>query len=500
MSSEETKKDDKPTTAILYTDGGFKADYKLGGWGIHGYRYIDEPPKKGSGNPKAIPTRLGYASEENKDTAKRVTPTHYIDGVGCVQEATSCNQTELVAVINGMKHVLDSDIQTCILYSDSENTLKGLTQRLPRWKASGWRLGDGEEVKNRSLWEEADLLLSKLNEQAKSITFKHISGHAGHFGNELSDDWARKGNALGVRGINYSVIKETDAQGYWKVDHEPPRLLGGARWYFSTADRDYVAEDGSYIYYLGENGGDDEQTGKPMAENSQAVVFLKEPDPVLEALRQDAIEKDARCVGRLVLGRLDTIFASKVYDELCKEGVKFLEPDKRSLGQKNSKKKPVLVEKTPIGLGYNAIANLHALEMRLRDYFSNKPYLIRTDIKGLIYDTEVKKDKTVYKLSKDIQVSTKCLDIPLRYCLKLAGEISGQDDPDIKCDTVRLVLGRDLPRRSVLAGFAEECTQIEVVAWRESDKVIRFATIMRTQQGYGIWSATDSNMLYIKKS
>lgn len=197
-------------------------DYKLGGWGIHGYRYIDEPPKKGTGNPKAIPTRLGYASEENKDTAKRVTPTHYIDGVGCVQEATSCNQTELVAVINGMKHVLDSDIQTCILYSDSENTLKGLTQRLPRWKASGWRLGDGEEVKNRSLWEEADLLLSKLNEQAKSITFKHISGHAGHFGNELSDDWARKGNALGVRGINYSVIKETDAQGYWKVDHEPP--------------------------------------------------------------------------------------------------------------------------------------------------------------------------------------------------------------------------------------------------------------------------------------
>lgn len=488
----------KSTRAIIYTDGGFEREHSVGGWGIHGYRYVDEPPKKGTGNPKAIPTAIGYAP--SKDGAEVVTLTHYISGVGHVKEARSSNHTELYALTKALEYIQAGDIDHCVIYSDSETTVKGLNNYLPRWRNNGWKNSQGEPIANLELWQSTDQIMDLLGQAKKSVELCWISGHSGLFGNEMSDDWARKGNALGIRGNDYSTIEEADAQGFWKVDYAPPKLLSSGRWYFSTADLDYKNAEGHHIYYMGDNSGEDELTGKPMAENSQSIVFLKTADPVLEEIREEAINADSKRTGRLMIGRLDAICSSKIYDELRKHGTKFLKPRAGSNDLVNSSKRPILVEKKPIGLGFNAIVNLRYLEEYLNAFHNGDNFLIKTEITDLLYDKEVKKDKVVLKLSGTLGPTTKFLDLPIRYCLKPARTIAGPDDPDIREALARMIVGRDMPKRSTFADIANKEPRVFVVTWRTSDHVIRFATIVECEDGYGIWAATDSNMLYIKST
>lgn len=492
--TEETK----PSKAIIYTDGGFERDYKVGGWGIHGYRYNEEPPKKGTGNPKAIPTKDGYVG--NKDGAELVTLTHYISGVGYVPNAKSCNQTELHAVKTALEYIQENGIKHCTIFTDSKVTVQGLNKFVNTWRVNGWKNRDGDDLECVDLWKKTDELFTLLKQNEYFIDLLHIDGHSGHFGNEQADDWARKGNALGIRKVDYSFITEADGQGFWKTTHTPSKLLGTGRWYFSTNDLDYLSPEGHGIYYMGNNDGDDELTGKPMAENGQTILFLKEPDPVLEMIRADAIEKDSKRVGRLIIGRLDAICSGKIYDELHKYGVNFLKPKRSCLDLTHSKKRPILVEKTPIGLGFNAIANLNHLEDYLNAFLKKEPFLIVTEITDLLYDKEVKKDKVVLKLSDKVGPVTKFIDIDFGYCLKPGSAVTGPDDPDIRSINARLIINRDLPRRSTLTDIADKNPRVFVVSWRVSDQVIRFASIVECEDGYGIWSATDSNMLYIKST
>lgn len=488
---------DKPEeelSAILYTDGGYRMQFRSGGWGVHGYTYLDKPPTQGTGNPKCHPTAQGYA--EDKTKGKAVTLTSYINGCGGVPDAISNNHTELQATIKGLQWVEEKKYKQSQLFTDSRYVVDGLTKWVDKWQRLGWKNSEGNPIANQDLWKEAVALMEKITFNKQEVNIQWIKGHNGNFGNEMADLYASRGNVLGRKGHGEAFMREDQAQGFWSKKCEFNRLIGSGRWYFQTTDYDFMTQDGKTIYYVGDPG-DDDDPGKRNSDNSMAVLYLNEPDPVLEKIRLQAIELDVRKSGSVMVGRLDTILTPNFYNEVLEHDCLFLDYGGRLKNLVTAKKKVVVEEKAPAGLAYIAIGVLNLLQGKLDAFLEKKPGLWVTDITDLLYDVEEKKTGHVKKLKKEITQSTKYLDVQARYSTKFVKDITGEDDPSVKTTKIRLIMGRDLPKRNSLSNVATAEPKLSLVTWRESDEVIRFATVLETNAGVGIWSGVDANYLLV---
>ena len=138
------------TSYEVFTDGACKGNPGKGGWGV----YIRFPD--------------GNESE-------------HFGG----DEFTTNNQMELRAAIEGIRLCGQNP---CILYTDSEYVMKGITEWMPNWKSRGWRTAANKPVKNKELWQELDALV-----QITPVVWKWVRGHAGHPGNERADMLANRG-------------------------------------------------------------------------------------------------------------------------------------------------------------------------------------------------------------------------------------------------------------------------------------------------------------------
>ncbi len=142
---------DKPEV-ILFTDGACKGNPGPGGWA-----YILRHPNSG---------------REKRDSGG--------------EPHTTNNRMELMAVIRGLEALR----RPCRvrLVTDSQYVAKGLTEWLPKWKASGWRRmvkGRPAPVKNEDLWRRLDELLARHD-----LEYEFVYGHTGHPENEECDRMA----------------------------------------------------------------------------------------------------------------------------------------------------------------------------------------------------------------------------------------------------------------------------------------------------------------------
>jgi ribonuclease HI len=91
---------------------------------------------------------------------------------------TTNNRMELLACIEGLKALK----RRCsvVLYSDSQYVVNGMTKGwVERWQARGWKLANGQDVKNADLWRQ----LAELCQQ-HDVEFRWVKGHTGNRDNE----------------------------------------------------------------------------------------------------------------------------------------------------------------------------------------------------------------------------------------------------------------------------------------------------------------------------
>lgn len=113
---------------------------------------------------------------------------------GC-DASTTNNRMELTAVVECLKKIAKSGNKTDLheIYSDSAYVVNAINNRwLHRWKSSGWRTKQKEEIKNRDLWEQAHKYLQRIEDAGQKIKFIKIKGHAGNTFNELVDKLAKE--------------------------------------------------------------------------------------------------------------------------------------------------------------------------------------------------------------------------------------------------------------------------------------------------------------------
>jgi ribonuclease HI len=142
----------------LYTDGACSGNPGPGGWGT--VAYFDD----------------GSCHE-----------------LGGRDGATTNNRMEMQAAISALQFFASTKQTTqCVLYTDSEYLIKGITQWVKGWKKKGWKTAAGKAVLNQDLWEKLDIINGQVQSQTKvPVSWQHVRGHSGNVGNERCDTIAR---------------------------------------------------------------------------------------------------------------------------------------------------------------------------------------------------------------------------------------------------------------------------------------------------------------------
>ena len=130
---------------ILYTDGACSGNPGIGGWGI---------VLEYNGNFKEL---------------------------SGVEENTTNNKMELLAVINGLKALKEPC--NVDVYSDSAYVVNAfLEDWITNWQNNGWRNANKKDVKNAEMWQELLELLKVHN-----VIWHKVKGHADNERNNRCD-------------------------------------------------------------------------------------------------------------------------------------------------------------------------------------------------------------------------------------------------------------------------------------------------------------------------
>ena len=84
---------------------------------------------------------------------------------------TTNNQMELLAPIEALKKIPKrSKVQ---IFTDSKYVKSGITEWIYNWKKNGWKTANKQEVKNKDLWTELDILANEFE-----ISWNWVKAHS----------------------------------------------------------------------------------------------------------------------------------------------------------------------------------------------------------------------------------------------------------------------------------------------------------------------------------
>ncbi|AZI58986.1 ribonuclease HI [Nakamurella antarctica] len=100
---------------------------------------------------------------------------------GAGGSASTTNQRMELQAIGQVARAFPSDVPL-LIQSDSQYSIKCLTEWLPNWLKNNWVNSAKKPVANRDLIEYIAFLLKD-----RDVTFEHVRGHRGHVLNEIAD-------------------------------------------------------------------------------------------------------------------------------------------------------------------------------------------------------------------------------------------------------------------------------------------------------------------------
>lgn len=192
------------TDLTIYTDGGADPNPGPGGWGV----VLVEPD--------------GSVSELWGSEAE-----------------TTNNRMELTAAIRALEALAErGSVRTIEMVTDSQYLKQGVTSWMKGWIARGWRLKNGDPVKNADLWKRLAPLVASYR-----LTWRWVRGHTGDRYNERADQLAARGIAeirgetppepafaTGADGLTEVYLK-VSGRGGWAAaikSGDDEELIGGA--------------------------------------------------------------------------------------------------------------------------------------------------------------------------------------------------------------------------------------------------------------------------------
>ena len=475
---------------VLYSDGSAIPNPGFHGWGLHGYLYRDETPKKGSGNTDHILTAKGYILKAEAEVANPgiVTPLHYVDGFGSFAKSGTNNAAELYAAYYGLKHAEAYEIREVRIWTDSDYVVKGMESWVHSWKKHGWRRSNGDAVPNVEIWKMLAELRDVLVSRGVKVTIGWIKGHNDLLGNMRADRQAKIGTCHSIAGIIKNEVSIRIPDGYWKYETNVHPFISHRCLYFNTRRANAIPGE----YFIGYHGKEDDQYGNRIADGAVAILQLNEPDPILELLmeHQSSVADDSDHLMKMFL---DSVYKSDVHRELSTYGaLAVYRPALYALEGMN--REPLTREFKPVMQAYRAVENTGIVLNKLNLFKEKSPEVTITDLTPILYETVVKTGKkgttSETILKPDYHVGYAALDVQANYN-------PGADSGELRQEFVRLTLGIDLLDRNGLRRLEKKNPKVSLITWMESELAFRHATVIEVDDGIGIWCGCYSNIRVI---
>lgn len=499
MTAETVTSDPTELHAVFYTDGGCRPTSRgMGGWGLHGYLYHKVPTKVGTGC-KAAMTEAGYVPHGANKAKSEITIEEYVDGFGALPDSTN-NAAEISAFKRALEICETKGVVNTLILSDSKYTLDGHGQWMHSWERSGWRKRDGGEIPNGELWQSVHQLDKHLKSNGVVIRTQHVKGHDGNLGNETADQMATSGVISGFNGSTEEVLIYSDPKGYWSSSRDNNRMLSHPFCYFSTHEHVPThAPDGRKIYYTGKIKRDDlEMIGKKISDSSLAILYLKEADPAMEVVTEAFETLGAGRYQGLLIADLGNVLKPETREDLIRFRTRLLTRDfvnrRLIVGKDNS----LLGEEAyPPRLSFRLVDTFNMQERMFQSYLRGSEAIVTTtDITDILYETgsaekattdakSAAAKKVTTKLKPSIKPGHRTLTVSANY-VKASGGIGAVD--------LVLILDQDIPDRNTLAALADDGIKVTLLTWPESDKAIRFATVIEVNGDAAIWSGAYANL------
>lgn len=497
----DTTETPKATGIVLYCDGSVKPNPGKIGYGLHGFQYSFDVPKKGSGNSDYTLTPGGYHKNDPLvEKPQAVTPLTYFDGFVATQTISTNNAAELWAARQAIDVALSTDAKTVLLKSDSQYVIEGIKKYSHGWIRNRWMRDDGTPVKNAPIWKGLLADINNLTTRGVKFDITWVKGHSDVFGNLIADKLAGIGSANSRMGQDKVEITRSGPEGYWKENNERNPLLNQRCMYFNTLRNSQERGE----YFLGNHGKEDDFLGKKDPETAFACVYLRQPEVPLELIReyQSSITGD---FDTIVILRMDALYTKNRTKDLENYGIATLyQPSSKRIDLAFHNDEPLTKGMHTPKLAMRAInelSKLKVLRQKFQDAYvdpetididpENHPFRGYgvTEVTKYFYEDEA-------KVVKGTGVITKKLFDTI---------VVGHKTITTKVDCfgterdLKLQLGHDMPDRNALKRIEGSNPKIFVLLWKESEQFMRYATAIVTDDGHGVWSGVYSNLVVLPK-
>lgn len=488
---------------VFYTDGGSRVikSTNYGGWGIHGYLYVDKTTNSNSGCKKAVPTTTGYTTGkiDPKDTKAFVTT--YIDYYGSVIDNSTNNKAELLGMIKCLYLIKQLKLKHSIIYADSKYVL-GTIEGRETYKNNGFKTAAGKELANVEMCQSMIEMYDEVSEEF-DIDLRWVKGHSGNYGNEMADSNATKGCYVASNHHSKVIIKTDDnvtddysqdghflnidsPTNYFGRDVEAPKMLSENSLFFTTNGIDIRDNATYYQASFGKmlNGKDKEERkslrGKPFADCCISVIELNEPDPVLNNI-MNIVADNFHSTG-VVECNLAYQTRQSIYADLLNGGLNTVSVDTNKGRVVLPNKEELASLTSPVRQAFRLIDDFNAVKDFLDRYTKRDMLGVDsvTDITSYIYEKSDTKSGTSYK---PIEYDKGFIKIPVDI------EIKG----DKKTTHIPITIGVDTPSKMSLGRMKTIEPEVSLVTWETTLRTLRFAIMIKTTEGIGVWMGIYSN-------
>lgn len=479
---------------VLYTDGGCgPTNPGFAGHGVHGYKFLNEKPKKGTGCANYIITFNGYVIDHdgNEVNYNDVTVLEYYDCT--VSKPIGTNTTaEMNAMIEAFRLILENpDVATAVIWMDSETVRNGLEKWVAIWQRNNWKKSNGEDVKNKELWVEIDELRTTAELRGVQLAYNWVKGHGICLGNITADILATVGKRRSQDGIITAERTVSKPDGYWGRRGDLHPMIDKPYMFFITDNPHRVPG----LYTMNTSGDLSKFPGK-RTKNASYSVILTKPLRILEEFLD--FQTELSSIPTLVAGDMSKLGNARVSAYLERYGKHVLSrEDGRRINVAFGDKTRISEEVNPPGIADRELSCLSFLIEKLYMFkrvlekgdFSPPSNLQRFhNITSVFYHTEKKKKgEDGLILNPDIKVPTKKLPVNIEV------QTTVKESQHVE---LNLILGHDILERNALKRIETMNPVVYLYTWFEAPACMRYCVFITTNDGsIGVWCSMHSNMV-----
>lgn len=114
-----------------------------------------------------------------------------------IHEPLTNQRAELYAILKALRNIEKNKVQfdTIMIYTDSEYSIKSVTEWYKSWEKNNWKNAKGQAVMNQDIIRP---LIKILKSNSGKIKFQHVNSHTGKqdfesLSNEMADKFANEG-------------------------------------------------------------------------------------------------------------------------------------------------------------------------------------------------------------------------------------------------------------------------------------------------------------------